>query len=298
MKKKTVYIIILNYNGYKDTSECVTSLTAGVLKENLEYTIVVVDNNSTDNSYEYLNNTLPENVVLLQAVVNNGYASGNNLGIRYALDHNADYICILNNDTIVKEDFLEPCIALLEKDSTVGIVGPMMLNYHNELVQNTGGRISLIKGKSYELNKNTPKSSIKDEIVKCDMVYGAAMVFRSSLIERIGYIPENYFLFYEETEWCYRAIRSGLKNMIITTVTVIHKGSQSLKKLTNMQTYLMERNRTLFVKRNATSIQFSLFLAYDFGRTLYRSVLYRIPFVKYSGFHIDGIKGSFTYKCG
>ena len=287
--KNLIYIIVLNYNGYIDTMECINSLQNTIPPEKVNYRIVVVDNHSTDDSYKLLNEHLPNNVDLIASNRNAGYAYGNNIGIQYAIGHGAQYICILNNDTIICEDFLSPCIKELENNHKIAFIGPMLMNYYNELVQSTGGKISIVKGKSFVLNKNVSESSILERFITCDLVYGAAMIFRSDLIKKIGLIPENYFLFYEETEWCYKAKNYGFINCINTKTKVIHKGSESLKTMSKMQEYLMERNRTLFVKRNGTLLQFLLFLIYDLGRTIYRSVFLGVPLITYIKYHYDGI---------
>ena len=289
----SIFVIVLNYNGFSDTLECITSLLKSIPPETLEYQIVVVDNHSTDNSYLMLQESLPDSVIILDSKRNGGYAYGNNIGIRYAIDHGADYICILNNDTIITSDFLSPCIDELRNNNTIAFISPMLMNYYDNLVQNTGGTISMIRGKSTETNKNVPERTILKGIIPCDIVYGAAMLFNSSLIHSIGFLPENYFLFYEETEWCYKAKQAGLTNCINTKTQIIHKKSESLKSMSEMQCYLMERNRTLFVKRNGTFWEFALFLLFDFGRTIYRSIFHKIPLIQYVKYHIDGISERF-----
>lgn len=284
-----IYVIILNYNGYSDTVECVSSLLKAIPSEKVNYQIVVVDNYSTDDSYKLLKNTLPENIILIESGRNNGYAYGNNIGIKYAVEQGAEYICILNNDTVITEDFLTPCIDELKKRNDIAFIGPMLMNYYDNLVQNTGGGVSIVKGKSYFLNKNVDDSSVTEGIIECDIVFGAAMLFKTELLDRIGLLPENYFLFYEETEWCYKAVKAGYKNCVNTKTRIQHKGSESLKNMNEMQKYLMERNRTLFVKRNGTPLQFFCFLFYDFGRTVYRAIFHGVPLFQYMMFHYDGI---------
>ena len=285
----SIYVIVLNYNGFSDTLECVTSLMKAIPPETLKYQVVVVDNHSTDNSYPMLQESLPASVILLDSKRNGGYAFGNNVGIRFALEHSADYVCILNNDTIITEDFLSPCVAELKNNHSIAFISPMLMNYYDDLVQNTGGTISILRGKSTEMNKNVSKDSIQKGLISCDIVYGAAMVFESRLIQAIGFLPENYFLFYEETEWCYKAKQAGMLNCINSKTKIIHKKSESLKAMSEMQKYLMERNRTLFVKRNGSPFEFVVFLLYDFGRTLYRALFHNISIMQYLKFHYDGI---------
>lgn len=285
----SVFVVVLNYNGYDDTMECVGSMQRSISPETIDYQIVVVDNHSTDESFDRLQKTLPADVVLLQSSRNAGYAYGNNVGIRYAMEHGAEYVCILNNDTVITEDFLTPCIDILKKEEKTAFVGPMLMNYHNDLVQNTGASLSLVKGRCHFLNKDIPENLISEDVIECDIVIGAAMLFRSSLIRTIGLIPENYFLFYEETEWCWQARRAGFVNCVTTKARVIHKESESMKSMSQMQRYLRERNRTLFVKRNGSPLQFFAFLVFNVGRLLYRKAVHKIPLRQYLKYCYDGI---------
>ena len=292
----SIFIIVLNYNGYSDTLECVRSLQAAIRPEEVDYQIIVIDNHSTDDSWDILQNELPEGVTLLKSYKNAGYAYGNNIGIQYAVENGAEYICILNNDTIVTEDFLTPCINEIKNQANIAFISPMLMNYKDGLVQNTGASLSIIKGKTSEKNKNVSVELIHESIIECDIVYGATMIFRTDLIKKIGLLPENYFLFYEETEWCYKAKKAGFINCINSRTKIIHKGSQSLKEMSKMQQYLMERNRTLFVKRNGTRPQFVSFLFYDFLRTVYRALFHGVPLAKYIKYHYDGIVERFDLE--
>lgn len=284
-----VFVIILNYNGWKDTVDCINSFEKNIDTAEYEYQITVIDNNSTDDSFEKLKELLAPDIILIKTDHNGGYAYGNNIGIKYAAEHGADYLCILNNDTIITDDFFPDIIELLKKDPTIAFAGPMLVNNTDDLVQSTGGRVSIVKGKSYELNKKLDYHSIPSDIFYCDIIFGAAMLFRADIINAVGLIPEEYFLFYEETEWCYKARKSGYKNACVTTKKIRHKGSASLKNMNKMQVYLMERNRTLFVKRNGSLPQFIAFLVYDFGRTVYRAIAFKAPFMNLIKYHYDGL---------
>lgn len=288
-----IYIVILNYNGWRDTVECVESFYKQVSTTHYQYTIVIIDNKSTDDSFNKLEELLPT-AILIESDFNGGYAYGNNIGIRYAMEHNADYICILNNDTVLVEDFFQECITVLRSDNTIAFVGPTLINYSDDLVQSTGGNVSFFKGKTYKWNEGKDFHTIPKSHVKTDIIFGAAMVFRTDLLKDLGIIPENYFLFYEETEWCYKARKLGYTNIYITEKRIRHKGSASLVNLNDMQTYLMERNRVLFIKRNGTPVQLVVFLIYDTLRMIYRSFIHHVPFITYMKFHLDGLTESFN----
>lgn len=241
-------IVILNYNGYQDTIECVKSLSV------VDYPciIVVVDNCSAGEDYEQLKNNLPSTVILLKTDRNIGYAAGNNVGLKYAVDHGCDYLCILNNDTFIEEDFLTPCINEIERDCEIGFIGPTLVDYYTGLVQSTGGDIFIAKGKVNRKNSGMILNEVP-HYINCDYVGGACIVLKKKLLDEIGYIPESYFLFYEETEWCCRAKKEGYHNICLGYTKIRHKGSASIKKINGLNEYLINRNRIAFIRRNCNS---------------------------------------------
>lgn len=141
MKSPHVFIIIVNWNGYKDTLDCLKSLREITYKN---YTIIIVDNGSTDNYINILRSTYPD-IKILRNSKNLGYTGGVNTGIKYAMQQNADYVLLLNNDTVVRSNFLQPLIDYVLKENNVGIVGSR-INYFNnkDLTQSLGGSFRII----------------------------------------------------------------------------------------------------------------------------------------------------------
>lgn len=259
MKKKLVAIIILNYKGLDDTIECVKSVKKIMYKN---FLCAIVDNDSQDGSYEKLKEMFPE-YKIIQFGENKGYAAGNNLGIKYALQEEAEYVCILNNDVIVKSDFLNVIIEYMEKNNTVGIAGPKICEYFApEVIQSTGARIDLYKGVVPALNVGIAEEKISDEIIQCDYVGGACLIVKSEVISKIGLIPECYFLFFEETEWCLKAKRCNYDVVCISKAKIFHKGSASINKISGLSEYYFSKNQVLFEKRNASKLQFIYFTFY------------------------------------
>ena len=283
-----LFIIILNYNGYKDTIPCIHSLLSFYEKDE-DCNILVVDNASTDQSSQFIQDEFGDKIIFLQSDKNGGYAYGNNIGIRYAIEHGADYICLLNNDTEAVCDAIRPCAEYLANHPETAFVGPAVVDYYSHEIQNTGGSISIKTGKTKEINKEKTLEEVDKPFIECDMIFGMCTVFRKELVREIGYISEKFFLFYEETDWCYRALRKGYKCKSLTTVSVLHKGSESVAKVNSLKEYLMERNRVVFIKRNATSLGLLEFLIYDFFKTVYRSVRFKAPFIKLTRYHLDGL---------
>jgi GT2 family glycosyltransferase len=297
-----VYIILLNYNGWIDMIECLES----VLRNDYpNYQVIVVDNNSPNNSMEYLKawaegklnvwvnpnnslrnlsfppvskpipyiyytrkeaekggsleieevlkNKMPKDItskyplVFIQSGDNLGFAGGNNIGIRYALVKNDfEYIWLLNNDTVIKKDALKKLIEFAEKNNT-GISGSVLMYYDSpNTVQTYGGHINKFLGTSHRILK---KEQIKD---KLNYIVGASFLINRKVIEKIGLLPEDYFLYYEETDYCFNASKNGFSLGVALDSVVYHKEGQSTganKKLKSEIDALSLTNRIKFHKK-------------------------------------------------
>lgn len=245
---KNLAIIILNYNGTEDTIACVNS----ILHMKCAADVIVVDNASENSSYMQLREQLPTNVLLLSSNVNLGYAGGNNIGIKYAYNKGYEYICVLNNDTVLMEDFIAPCVSELECNQNFAFVGPTIVNFSDGKVQSTGGNININRA-SVDCKNAGAEYKSDPRVIPSDYIGGACMVFRRSIIDELGMIPESYFLFFEETEWCYRALKRGYCNICLNSVRIKHKGSVAINKIGGLNEYLMARNRIAFLRRNHPS---------------------------------------------
>lgn len=245
-----VYIIILNWNGWKDTIECLNSV---IKSDYFNYHILIVDNNSSDESLEKIENWQNSNVkvrsTLLRSNKNLGYSGGNNIGIRYALKReDFKYIWILNNDTVVKKDALSILIERMESDSRIGICGSQLMYYEfpNE-VQALGGTYNKILGISKCITQ-------EDELHKLDYIVGASMVVSKRFLEEIGLLNEEYFLYYEELDWAMRA-KGKFRLACAVRSIVYHKegastgGGKKRKYRSEISDYYGIRNRILFTRK-------------------------------------------------
>lgn len=299
MSKETA-IVILNYNNYSDTKECIESIL-DITYNN--YEIILVDNNSTDKSGEQLKKYFKDSIVYIKSNKNVGYAAGNNIGIKRAIEYGYKYICILNNDTIVNHDFLIEGIEYLSKHEDIAFVSPILLNYSDKKIQSVGGNVNLWTGGCITKwsNKKTISfigkklNEISEDVIS-DYVGGACLLLKTDLINKIGYIPENYFLFFEETEWCLKAKKIGLKSVCLHNWSILHKGSASINKYTGLHEYMMERNRIVFEKRNTNSkFQFCIFILILYFKTLIL-ILKDKDKIKYFQYFKDGFKGTINSK--
>jgi GT2 family glycosyltransferase len=285
-KLPKVYIIILNFNSYKDTMECIRSLEA-ISYSN--YEIVIVDNNSKDDSVKEISENCPKYKLLLSKE-NLGYANGNNIGIKYALEQDADYVCILNNDVIVEQNFLDPIIEIFNIDNTIGMVGPCICEYSDRnTVQAMGANINLFRGLAMGQHEGKDYNKIDKNFIDVDYLGGACFIVKSEVFRTIGLIPENYFLFYEETEFCLSARKSGYKLLCISISKVYHKRSSTISKYSGLSYYFLNRNRIIFMRRNANLLQKIIFTPYIILEGIGRVLLRKEP-LKLFQYYIEGLR--------
>lgn len=262
---KKVAIIVLNWNGGKDTLECLESLKK---LDYPDYEIVVVDNGSTDGSPQLIKKRFPE-IILIENEKNLGFAEGNNVGIRFALEKGAKYIFLLNNDTIVDEDILGHLIRVAESDSAIGILGPKIY-YHSEpnKIWFVGGVINWRTGRAAHFGMNEVDKGQFDELKEVDYVTGCALMVRREVIEDIGLMDSRFFLYYEETDWCTRAKKVGYKIMFEPQAKVWHKISISTGGVESaVGYYYYARNKLLLARKNLSLVnwlKFLFFYSYDF----------------------------------
>jgi GT2 family glycosyltransferase len=219
--KSLVLVIILNWNGFKDTIQCLES----ILKlEYDNYRIVVCDNDSADDSLAQIESWCKDNQIdlanpgnsnkymtLIQTGKNLGFAGGNNIGIRHALlDRECKYVWILNNDTIVEPNSLSTLVSKCDLDSNIGICGSKLIYHHDRSKVQAwgGGRYNKWSGISQHIGAHQPSNldvdpeSIEQNI---DYIIGASMLVSRSFLETIGLMNEEYFLYFEELDWIARA---------------------------------------------------------------------------------------------
>jgi len=256
MDGSIIYTIILNWNGYQDSKECIQSLLQATYKN---FIIVLVDNGSNTNEAELLENEFPA-IKAIRIEKNLGFSGGNNIGIKYSLEQNADYILLLNNDTTVERNFLEPLVEKILQDKHVGVVAPK-INYYSEpnLVWSAGGKIRKIRASGFaDYDKIESQLNTKDREV--GFVSGCCMLIRKEVFEKIGLFDENYFLYVEDTDFCYRVKEAGYKIWVTPKSKIFHKVNSSTKNNNFLlPLYYTTRNRLYFVKKN-----FNQYLPFSF----------------------------------
>jgi GT2 family glycosyltransferase len=234
----TVFIIILNWNGLEDTLECLGSIDT-LLYGN--YRVIVVDNGSSDGSAPIIRRKHPS-VTIIENSENLGFTGGNNIGMRYAMEKGADYIWLLNNDTVVADDTLKELVDYAEKYKEAGLLSPYIYFYDSpEMIQFRG---STVDWNNFDIKKLNTENDHDLSGRDTDMVlWGTALFIRRSTIETIGYLDEKYFAYYEDEDYCLRALKNGLGCGVVPGAKVYHKDSRSTGGYTApMQVFLRSRN--------------------------------------------------------
>ena len=248
-----VFIILINWNNSKETLECLQSLES-VLYVNFH--VLVIDNASGDNSREHLDAWKPDyRYTVLQNRENKGFTGGNNTGIRYALAHSADYILLLNNDTIVDKHFLTYLVDDMEAHPKVGIAGPSIYFYDKpKVLWFNGGTISLGKFVGSIQHVDMGKKQKKDLAEDTGFITGCALMGRAQMWQEVGYFDQRFFLYFEDADINIRARGLGWGIRLVPNAKIWHKVSvTTLGQLGAPKIlYYHYRNAHLLVKKHAS----------------------------------------------
>ena len=254
-----VAIIVLNWNNAIDTLACLDSLA---MIEYPVYSVLVVDNGSTDDSVAQIKAAWPR-IEILATGKNLGYAGGNNVGIRHALAQGADYVCILNNDVTVAPDILCELVGVAE-ETHAGIVGPVVLDAETpDRVQSAGLRLNRL-GDAMHLQAGEQASLAMMGHEPVDAVAGCAMLVSAAVVAEVGVMDERFFMYREEVDWCLRTGRAGFAVLAARKARVWHRDTPEGGQRYVRATYYMTRNAYLLMaKRRAPLVTRGRVLARD-----------------------------------
>jgi len=217
-----VSIILINYNGDNDTIACVESLKKLSYGN---YEIIVVDNASK--TQEQLKEKLHNSVVFLESKENLGFSGGNNLGAKYAVEHGADFILLLNNDTVVEPDFLEKLVDAAKRHKDAGILTGKIVYYSKpDYLWYAGGYMNLNRARihHYHIQEKDFDDPIEETVT---FATGCLMMMPREVIERYGCLDDVFFMYSEDAEFCSRILKNGYKIWYIPTAKIYHKVSAS-----------------------------------------------------------------------
>ena len=249
-----VSIVIINWENWADTEACLISLEQNNYKN---YSVIIVDNFSQDGSFEKIQEyTLKKKrFKLIRTEYNLGFAGGVNVGIRDALGKGADYVLLLNNDTIVETDFLTNLVNTAEADSDTGMVSGKILYSHDKKVWYMGGKIAWLRGGGYHPGKGKAnKESLRTAPFEVNFISGCMMLIKKEVFEKIGLFDESYFLYNEDADYCLRASRAAIRMMVNPVSVIYHKESSTDGGWKPYHIYYLIRNKLIYMKRLAPNI--------------------------------------------
>jgi len=264
-----VAIVLLNCNRNDDTRNCIRSLqdSAGA------FDVILVDNGTTPNPQELYKTEFPD-VVFLRNEENLGTPKGNNVGIRYALEHGATYILMLNNDTTVDKGFLWPLVNAMEADRTIGVAGGKIY-YHSEpkRIWFAGGRFNRRTARVEHVGMLKLDSELSPTRREDDFISGCFAMFRASVLNNVGLLDEQFFAYMEDVDLNLRIKNAGYRLVYVPEAFIYHKISTTIKVDSPFYLYFNMRNKILMVKKHCTPIERVLsapYLTFFAGRQLIR----------------------------
>ena len=215
-----VYVIILNWNGKEETLRCLSS----VLEMDYPcYRVLVVDNASSDGSVEAIRAAFPA-VELLVNKGNLGFSAGNNEGIQYALHGGADYVLLLNNDTQVERNALTALVAGCEADPAVGLASGKVYYFDRpQVIYYAGAKQGRLPLLPRVIGVGEEDHGQYEQAQEVDYVWGQAMLIKRQVIESVGLLDPQFFMYYEDLDYCLRAKRAGYKIVCLPAARVWHK---------------------------------------------------------------------------
>lgn len=299
-----VSIIIVNYNTKDLLRNCLNSIINTT--SDLSYEIIVSDNNSKDGSVEMIKSEFPK-VLLIENEINGGFAYGNNKGIKIS---SGDFIFLLNSDTIILNDAIFKMLQYMKENKKIGILGPKLLNpdltdqtsvfayptifkefasifeikklLNNKLFKKFIMKIS-IKFLSNDVNQYLNNFKAKREIETVEVLVGAAMLIRREVIEKIGGLDEDYFMYYEEIDYCLNSAKHGWPCVFYPEAEIIHLIGQSSKKLNSFTFITRYKSMLHYFEKNHGNgkkniVKFILIIGLNFRRL--KEVIFSILHIK------------------
>ncbi len=275
-----VYILILNWNGWKDTLSCLESIFNCTYSN---FQILIIDNASTDDSLQLIEKwfkdqkqlylkiidevqalkqeeSIPiqesynkQRITIIQNNHNYGYAGGNNIGIKYVLKRNdASYIWLLNNDTTIDAAALTSLVNLAESNPEIGVVGSKLLYLNRpDIIQTLGGgQFNPVFGMVCQIGNGLLKNDAsKFNKIRFDYITGASFFIKVNTIEEVGMLQEDYFMYSEDIDWSLRIKRAGWELVYCPDSVIWHKEGASAGYQSPMTDYYSSRNNLYIVKR-------------------------------------------------
>ncbi len=292
-----VTLVIANWNRKQHTLECLESV-AGI--DYPSYSIVVVDNGSTDGSPEAIERWSCSNkpVSLIRHAENMGFVKGSNVGIRHALKTATEYFFLLNNDTIVNPDALTKLVATAEHAEHVGMVGPKIYQHgKNNVLDSAGTRTIPWLAQGFLVGHGEEDRGQHDNPSDMPYITGTALLISRAVIEKVGLMDEVYFHFFDDFDWGYRARKAGFRLAFVPAAVIHHKGSKTAGLGSPFYMRHMARSRVLFARKHVSFFPFLIaFMPYLILYRFLRPIVILLVHRKWSHLRAlhRGLKEGFT----
>ncbi len=256
-----VAVVVLNWNGLADTVRCLESLFQVSYPD---YYVIVVDNGSANDEAGALQRRFGDRIVLIANDRNYGFTGGCNIGAARALELGCDYLLLLNNDTVVAPDFLEELVKAAEALPDAAALCPKVyfLDWP-DIIYSAGGEVNLWLGRSRQVGRGQPDQGQFDRLRPCDYADGCCMLIPRRAWEAVGPLDDDYFTYWEETDWCFRARERGLRCYYVPTARIWHKAARSVDPDPRFY-YFFRRNAILFLRKRGKPYHLATALAYHY----------------------------------
>lgn len=284
MDKRTA-IILLNWNSYEHTANCIASLQ-NVTPANFD--VIVVDNGSSDGSGTMLKQNFAH-IKYIQAPTNLGFAGGNNKGFEYAIAHGYEYALMLNNDTFVEPNFLELLTNYMDAHANAGAIQPkIFFNNNRQKIWNGGSYFLSWLGWTYSKNYMRTAGPAQNNFAEVDWITGCALLVRTSIVQQIGALNNHFFIYYEDVDFSFRIRQAGYKLIFHPQSVIYHIAGMANKAkvkgkegYANPYVHYLNFRNHIWVLRTYTKwyqwpTTFITLIAYSFAIMLYFVVRWRI----------------------
>jgi hypothetical protein len=241
-----VFVVVLCYNGIDLTLTCLDSVQK---QEYVDVETVVVDNGSSDGTISIIQEKYPQ-IICIQNYENLGYALGNNKGIEFAIEHGAEAVFLLNNDTRLQDGCISRLVETLQSDPRIGIVGPMVYTWdENKTISSAGGMVNWRLAHAVNVGMGEIDTG-QYEGREVDFINGCGIMVSKQAVEKAGGLDPKFFMYWEETDWCLRVKEAGFKVYFEPAAKMDHKAPIDSVELGPTTLYYITRNRFLFYFRH------------------------------------------------
>lgn len=237
------YSIVVTFNSEKCIEKCISSLIG---QKSVTQKIIIIDNNSSDNTIDILPNIIPEDAVIIQNKKNVGFAAAVNQGLKYALENvkDAGYFFLLNPDAWLANNCLEKLISKFDKNKQLGLASPLIINPDTQKPWFSGAKTSWVRQRNVHLD---PKFN-HCQLQVTSYLTGCALLIKKSVIPKIGFFDERFFLYYEDADYSLRARKAGFAIKIVPSAACFHRESQS--STADIKNYHLAKSGLLFFHKH------------------------------------------------